>query len=112
MNLKLFRCASVASDNLHDHHNGTLMVRPSTRCAVISSFVTSTARALGTLGGWAAVLTPDLQHPNAVFKDNAFDHVEVTRGEAIRVCQQDWVEPVLAFSFVATRMNVWRFRAV
>jgi hypothetical protein len=39
MNSKLLRWAGVASDKRHDQAKGTLMTRPSARCATIESSV-------------------------------------------------------------------------
>src|SRR6266480_774460 len=55
---KLARWGGVASESRQDQARGTLMTRPSARCATISSFVTRTSRIRGSPP--AAVVIPRL----------------------------------------------------
>ncbi len=55
------RCSRVASAKRHDQTKGTLIVRPSIKCAMISSSVTSIVVTRGSTN-FAAVLMPCLQY--------------------------------------------------
>src|ERR1044071_4531211 len=76
------RCSVVASESRHDHVNGTLMVRPSARLAMISSPVTRTETALGSLFGRAAVLTPCLLDTEPMLQDNTPNLGQLSTREA------------------------------
>src|SRR2546427_8987151 len=70
---KLARWGGVASESRQDQARGTLMTRPSARCATISSFVTRTSRIRGSpptavviprLHDLLVMLSNDLAYPS------------------------------------------------
>src|SRR5687768_1131125 len=91
------------------------MVRPSARCAVIRSSVTSTARTRGSplpLLARAAVVTPCLQNPALVLQDNPPHGREVTWGEGVVGGERDRIQPELARRALAPRVDVHGLVAV
>src|SRR5437660_5128152 len=77
---KCCRCSGVALAKRHDHTSGTLMVRPSARCAVIRSSVTSTERIRGSL--LATMVMPCLQETRQVLHNKGTNPVQFVRGKS------------------------------
>src|SRR3990172_5269017 len=94
MRRKLARCFGVASDNRQDQASGTLITRPSTRCAMISSSVTRTSWIRGSL--LAAVFMPRLQNGGAMRLEDAPDHVQLTSVEPVTPCKLERFKPEFA----------------
>src|SRR5262252_9429054 len=107
---KYCRCSGVASDNRHDHARGTLMVRPSARCAVMRSSVTSTVRIRESL--LATVVMPCLQDPRHVLHNQGADPVQFARGKAMIDTQGNRGQPKLAYHTLAAHMDVRRFMTI
>lgn len=81
MRRRFARCFGVASDSRQDQASGTLMTRPSTRFAMISSSVTRTSWMRGSF--LAAVFMPHLQNRGAPRADDSADHVQLVSAEAV-----------------------------
>jgi len=71
---KLFLCSVEASDKRHDHVSGTLIVRPSSSVAAITSRVILTALILGSL--LTAVFIPVTFYDVAFNPNNLVDRIE------------------------------------
>src|SRR5947207_10001188 len=110
MSCQFTRWACVASDSRHDHASGTLITRPSTRCAVIVSSVTST-RAIrdSTL---TAVLMPCLDDRPLVYDDKSTDLIQLARTEPMIPCQGHGRQPKLGVLAIAPDVDVHRLNAV
>src|SRR5262249_16734810 len=104
---KCCRCSGVALAKRHDHTSGTLMVRPSARCAVIRSAVTSTERIRGSL--LATMLMPGLQDTREVLHNKSTNPVQFARGKAMIHTQGNWDQPKLTYHALAPYMDVRRF---
>ena len=107
---QLARWAGVASDSRHDHARGTLITRPSTKCAVIVSSVTST-RAIrdSTL---TAVFMPCLDDRRFVFDDKPTDLIQLARTEPMVPCQCRGRQPKLCVLPITSQVDVHGFVAV
>src|SRR4030067_2174602 len=79
----LARCLGVASDSRQDHASGTLITRPSARCAMISFAVTRTSWISGSLVNSAAVLMPCLQYRGAVGYNDPSHLAQLPRADAV-----------------------------
>src|SRR2546426_12073733 len=104
------RCFGVASDSRQDQARGTLMTRPSTRCAIISSSVSRTSWMRGSL--LAAVFMPCLQNLAALRSDDSANRVQFVGAEAVTSGQLDRFEPELAGTALSLHVYVRRFIAV
>ena len=86
------------------------MTRPSTRCAVIVSSVTTMCpMRLSTL---TAVLMPSPNDRGFVPSNQMANLVEFTRAEALIPCQRDRRQPELALLSISPNMDVYWFVAV
>src|SRR5437867_7361729 len=101
---KCARCDGVASERRHDHTRGTLITRPSTRCATISSLVTRTSRIRGSL--LTTVLMPCLQNHASLFFDKVADHVQLSCPEAVVPRERHRLQPELTRPSLALSVNV------
>ena len=90
----------------------TLIVRPSMRCAVISSSVISTARTRGSLLGCAAALTPGLHYTCPIFQNDAPHRRKIAWGQTVIRRQHNWIEPEFTGSPLTLRMHVHRLTTV
>src|SRR2546428_13757419 len=97
MRRKLARCLGVASERRHDHASGTLMTRPSTSCAMISSSVTRTSWMRVSL--LAVVFMPCLQDGGSALQDKSPDHVELAGAEALIAREAERLKPELQVLF-------------
>src|SRR4051794_18437207 len=104
------RCSGVASDRRHDHAKGTVIVRPSSNCAEITSSETETLWIRGSTFG--AVLTPSLQDLLDVTNHLSTNLIQLPRGETIVPSQRHRDKPVLADSVLTLNVHVFRFVAV
>lgn len=104
MSRQLARWVGVASDSRHDHARGTLITRPSTKCAVIVSSVTST-RAIrdSTL---TAVLMPCLDDRRFMCDDEPTDLIQLARTEPMVPCQGHGRQPKLGLLPIAPHVDV------
>jgi len=104
MSSQLARCAGVASDSRHDHANGTLMTRPSTKCAVIVSSLTS-MRAIrdSTL---TAVLMPCLDDRRFVLNDEPTDVIQLAWAKPMVPRQCHGRQPEFGVLSVPTHVDV------
>jgi hypothetical protein len=110
MSSQLARCAGVASDSRHDHANGTLMTRPSTKCAVIVSSLTWT-RVIrdSTL---TAVLMPCLDDRRFVLNDEPTDVIQLTWAEPMVPRQCHRRQPELGVLLIPTYVDVHGLGAI
>src|SRR5688572_18196432 len=104
------RWAGLAAASLHDQASGTLITRPSPRCAVIASSVTSTRSILAP--PLAAVLIPRLQYPGPMVFNIRPDDVQLPARESVIQGQRDRLEPELAHHPLAADVHVPRLPAV
>ena len=104
------RCAGVASDNRQDHASGTLITRPSARCAMISSLVTRMSWTTGSL--LATMFMPGLQNRSSMLLDRASNHIQVPGAEAVVASKSEWNEPELTGLVLALDMHVRWFITV
>src|SRR2546430_13025384 len=81
MSCQFARWSDVASDSRHDHASGTLMTRPSIRCAVIISSVTSMLAIRGST--LTAVLMPYLGDPLFMIDDQTTNLIQFPRAETM-----------------------------
>jgi hypothetical protein len=107
---QLLRCSGVASDNRHDHASGTLIVRPSASCAVITSSVTSIATIRGSL--FATVFIPCLQDAVQIVEDYPSDSVKLPWGEADIGTEHNSLLPEFAGHAFTTYMHMLWFIAI
>ena len=112
MSTQRWRCSGVASDSRHDHARGTLMLRPSVRCAVIRSSVTSTVLARGSRSGLATVLTPRLQHLAPELKHDPPNRRKVVTGETLAANALEGIQPYLTACSIALDVDVRSLVAV
>src|SRR5436309_1329518 len=104
MRRKCARCWGVASDRRQDQASGTLMTRPSARCAMISSPVTRTCWMRGSV--LAAMFMPCLQYRCAMGVDEPADDVQLSGAEAVATSQLDRLEPELAGAVLSLDVHV------
>src|SRR5262245_54588657 len=104
---KCCRCSGVALAKRHDQTRGTLMVRPSARCAVIRSSVTSTERIRGSL--LAKMVMPGLQDTRQVLHNKGANSVQFARGKAMIYTQGNRGQPKLTYHPLTAHMDVRRF---
>src|SRR6266542_5420196 len=110
MRRKSARCWGVASDRRQDQASGTLMTRPSARCAMISSPVTRTCWMRGSV--LATMFIPCLQYHCAMGVDEPADDVQLSGAEAVATSQLDRLEPELAGAVLSLDVHVRRPIAV
>src|SRR5271167_71777 len=91
---KCERCAELASNSRHDHASGTLITRPSAKCAMISSAVTRTSSIRGSL--LATVFIPCLQNDRAMRLNDSTNHVQLVGAETMIASQPQRLKPEFA----------------
>src|SRR5262249_16269104 len=107
---KCCRCSGVALAKRHDHTRGTLMVRPSARCAVIRSSVTSTERIRGSF--LATMVMPCLQDTHQVFHNQDANPVQFVWCKAMIHTQDNQEQPKLTHHPLAAHMDMRRFMTI
>src|SRR2546425_1667163 len=88
------RSLGAAQDNRHDQASGTLITRPSTRSAMISSVVTRTLLMRGSL--LAAVFIPSLYNHSQMRLNDSSNNLQLPGVEAMVPSQSERIEPELA----------------
>ena len=100
---KFARSAGVASESLHDHASGTLMMRPSTRKAVMASPVTFMSQMRAS--ALTAVLMPCLHDEIIMLFYQSPDRIQLAGRKTVIRREFDWIEPELARLPLVTCMN-------
>src|SRR5881227_1761461 len=107
---KLARWGGVASESRQDQARGTLMTRPSARCATISSFVTRTSRIRGSAP--AAVVIPRLHDLVVMLSNDLTDTCQLVCCKPMVPRENQRLEPELAGTPFALHVDMGRLVAV
>src|SRR5437764_1206554 len=112
MRRKFARCAGVASDKRQDQASGTLIIRPSTRSAIIWSFVTRMLRMRGSQPTLVTMFIPRLQDSSEMGPDEPPNQVQLSGAETMIAGKRWRLDPELAGSVLPFDMNMGRLAAV
>src|SRR3972149_5962689 len=107
---KFFLCTGVASVNRHDQTNGTLIVRPSIKWAMIESSVTSIFLIL--VSSLTTVFMPGLNYLVMVSINQGTDSIQLRRRIAIVLTESRRVKPEFTDHSLALHMDVNRLSAI
>ena len=107
---KLLRCAGVASDKRQRHARGTLIVRPSTNRAVITSSVTCMSMMRGI--SLTTVFIPSLQDRWSVLSNKLANTIQLSRWEPFVETECDRLQPEFADHSFTPNMHMLRLIAV
>jgi hypothetical protein len=110
MSRKFARCAVVASASRQDQASGTLITRPSTSCAMISSSVTRISSMRGSL--LTTVFMPCLQNESAICLNHAPNDGQLSGAKSMTASQPKRLKPELASLALTLDVYMGRLAAV